>query len=62
MTGEAFGRHLRGSGRDDIRHACPDHTINDVPPLCPWCYGLGTVDEATLARYVRTKNAEAKQP
>ncbi len=59
MAGEAFTAHVLGERLDQIRHACPAHPIGQAPALCQTCGGLGTVDEAGLARFVRQQNAEA---
>lgn len=42
-----------------IRHACPDCPLGQPRVFCPTCLGVGSIDEADLARWVMRKNAAA---
>jgi len=66
----ALGAHeMRPYDRTgDVKHACPNCPSPLTAPgalvlapntFCPWCYGTGLVDEATLAHYQRRIWADA---
>jgi hypothetical protein len=47
---------LLPDGRPDVLHACPEHDIGAVPPLCPVCLGSGLVDDERLDRWLAWVN------
>ena len=51
----SMGQHPLGI-RQQVTHACPEHPIDAVPPLCPVCIGTGLVTTERLAAYQREQN------
>lgn len=49
-----------GGVRQTVRHACPEHGIAYVPPLCPVCLGTGLVTTERLARWERDQARELR--